>query len=120
MKKGNFDLGHPVLKVQYTRAIDRLSNLMIFAQSTNANLMCASHLDELECWLPGGALGGDDVDGVAVDEAVAEEADPVALPVAVGRYGGGLNSMQSRRATRRRPKRGRRSVRTDESASGSY
>ena len=72
-------MGHPVLKVQYTRAIDRLSNLMIFAQSTNANLMCASHLDEFECGLSLGALGGDDVDGVAVDEAVAEEADPVAL-----------------------------------------
>ena len=41
--------------------------------------MNASYLDELEGGLPGGALGGDDVDGVAVDEAVAEEADPVAL-----------------------------------------
>ena len=41
--------------------------------------MNASHLDEFESWLSLGALGGDDVDGVAVDEAVAEEADPVAL-----------------------------------------
>ena len=42
-------------------------------------MICASYLDEFKGGLSGGALGGDDVDGVAVDEAVAEEADPVAL-----------------------------------------
>ena len=41
--------------------------------------MLPMYLDEFECGLSLGALGGDDVDGVAVDEAVAEEADPVAL-----------------------------------------
>ena len=52
-------------------------------------------LDELEGGLAGGgALGGDDVDGVAVDEAVAEEADPVALPEAQGDAGHGRRHLR--------------------------
>ena len=42
-------------------------------------------LEELEDGLAGRALGADDVDRVAVDEAVAEEADPVALADLPGR-----------------------------------
>ena len=54
--------------------------------------MCrlTTFLDELEDGLAGGgALGADDVDGLAVDEAVAEEADPVALAEAQGDAGQG-------------------------------